>query len=139
AFRTGVDLGVWCLSYDATFVLWAQGYPDQGLRRAYEALTLAQTLSHPHSPRERAGIPALVSAGVPLAGLGTGRTGTGRRGDCPAPAGPGSVQGRGGKARAVLAASPARRGLWEGRSGRSRVADARGGVGPGRPDAGTIL
>jgi predicted ATPase len=49
AFRTGVDLGVWCLSYDATFVLWAQGYPDQGLRRAYEALTLAQTLSHPHS------------------------------------------------------------------------------------------
>jgi predicted ATPase len=49
AFRTGVDLGVWCLSYDAAFVLWAQGYPDQGLRRAYEALTLARALSHSHS------------------------------------------------------------------------------------------
>jgi predicted ATPase/class 3 adenylate cyclase len=48
AFRAGVDLGVWCLSY-AAFVLWLRGYPDQGLRRAYEALTLAQALSHPHS------------------------------------------------------------------------------------------
>jgi predicted ATPase len=48
AFRAGVDLGVWCLSYAAN-VLWAQGYPDQSLRRAYEALTLAQALSHPHS------------------------------------------------------------------------------------------
>jgi TOMM system kinase/cyclase fusion protein len=48
AFRAGVDLGVWCLSY-AAIVLWLQGYPDQGLRRASEALTLAQALSHPHS------------------------------------------------------------------------------------------
>jgi predicted ATPase len=48
AFRAGVDLGAWCLSYAANG-LWVQGYPDQGLRRAYEALTLAQALSHPHS------------------------------------------------------------------------------------------
>jgi len=48
AFHAGIDIGVWCLSYDA-FVLWAQGYPDQALRRAYEARTLAQALSHPHS------------------------------------------------------------------------------------------
>jgi predicted ATPase len=48
AFRAGVDLGVWCLSYGA-WALWWLGYPDQGLRRASEALTLAQALSHPHS------------------------------------------------------------------------------------------
>jgi predicted ATPase len=48
AFRAGIDLGVWCRSY-AAFVLWLRGYPDQALRRASEALTLAQTLSHSHS------------------------------------------------------------------------------------------
>jgi predicted ATPase len=48
AFHAGVDLGVWCLSYGA-WALWWLGYPDQGLRRAAEALTLAHALSHPHS------------------------------------------------------------------------------------------
>lgn len=48
AIRSGIDLGVWCLSY-AAFVLWLLGYPDQALERGHEALTLAQELSHPPS------------------------------------------------------------------------------------------
>jgi predicted ATPase len=48
AFRYGLDLGVWCLSY-VTWPLWALGYPDQALTRMHEALTLAQGLAHPVS------------------------------------------------------------------------------------------
>jgi len=48
AFRYGLDLGVWCLSYVA-WPLWLLGYPDQALKRSHEALTLAQELSHPSS------------------------------------------------------------------------------------------
>jgi TOMM system kinase/cyclase fusion protein len=48
AFRTGIDPGVWCLSY-AAYALWLLGYPDQALRRSHEALALAQELSHPPS------------------------------------------------------------------------------------------
>ena len=48
AFRYGLDLGVWCLSYLA-WPLWMLGYPDQALQRSREALTLAQELSHPVS------------------------------------------------------------------------------------------
>jgi len=48
AFRYGLDLGVWCLSYVA-WPLWLLGYPDQALQRSHEALTLAQELSHPIS------------------------------------------------------------------------------------------
>jgi predicted ATPase len=48
AFRYGMDLGVWCLSYVA-WQYWALGYPEQALTRSHEALTLAQELSHPHS------------------------------------------------------------------------------------------
>src|SRR5262249_44338982 len=48
AFRYGLDLGVWCLSY-AAIPLWLLGYPDQALQRSREALTLAQELSHPVS------------------------------------------------------------------------------------------
>ena len=48
AFRYGLDLGVWCLSYVA-WPLWLLGYPDQALTRSHEALTLAQELSHPIS------------------------------------------------------------------------------------------
>jgi predicted ATPase len=48
AFRYGMDLGVWCLSYGA-WPLWQLGYPDQALRRSNEAITLAQELSHPLS------------------------------------------------------------------------------------------
>ncbi len=42
------DPMVACLSYTA-WVLWYLGYPDQALKRNYEALTLAQELSHPYS------------------------------------------------------------------------------------------
>jgi predicted ATPase len=48
ALHLGIDPGVWCLAY-AALALWALGYPDQALRRSHEALTLAQTLSHPPS------------------------------------------------------------------------------------------
>jgi len=48
AFRYGMDLGAWCLSYLA-WPLWQLGYPDQALRRSNEAITLAQELSHPLS------------------------------------------------------------------------------------------
>jgi len=48
AFRYGMDLGVWCLSYVA-WPLWLLGYPDQALTRNNAAITLAQELSHPHS------------------------------------------------------------------------------------------
>jgi TOMM system kinase/cyclase fusion protein len=48
AFRYGLDLGVWCLSYVA-WPLALLGYPDQALTRIREALALAQELSHPSS------------------------------------------------------------------------------------------
>jgi predicted ATPase len=44
----GTDVGVVCLSFSA-LTLWHLGYPDQSLKRGNEALTLAQTLSHPFS------------------------------------------------------------------------------------------
>jgi len=44
-FRYGYDAGVACLSY-AAWTLWHLGYPDQALKRSYEALALAQRLSH---------------------------------------------------------------------------------------------
>ncbi len=37
-----------CLSY-AAWTLWCLGYPDQGLQRSQEAVTLAEGLSHPFS------------------------------------------------------------------------------------------
>jgi predicted ATPase len=46
AFRYGIDLGVWCLSYVA-WPLWLLGYPDQAHKRSHEAITLAQALAHP--------------------------------------------------------------------------------------------
>ena len=49
AFRYGnFDPGVACLAY-AGWTLWVQGYPDQALERANEALTLAQHLEHPYT------------------------------------------------------------------------------------------
>ena len=49
AFRYGnVDPGAACLSF-AGLTLWVQGYPDQALERANEALTLAQNLEHPYT------------------------------------------------------------------------------------------
>jgi TOMM system kinase/cyclase fusion protein len=44
----GQDPGVASLSY-GSWILWLRGYPDQALERVYEALTLAQELSHPFS------------------------------------------------------------------------------------------
>jgi predicted ATPase len=46
--RHGVVPGVSCLSY-AALTLWCLGYPAQAVRWSHEALTLAQTLSHPYS------------------------------------------------------------------------------------------
>jgi predicted ATPase len=48
AFLYGTDPGVYCLSFAAR-TLFELGYPDQALKRANEALTLAQELAHPHS------------------------------------------------------------------------------------------
>jgi predicted ATPase len=48
AFRYGIDLHVWCLSYVA-WPLWLLGYPDQALQRSHEALSLARDLAHPLS------------------------------------------------------------------------------------------
>ncbi|MBI3796865.1 MAG: AAA family ATPase [Deltaproteobacteria bacterium] len=48
AFLYAEDPGVVCRVF-AAYVLWLLGYPNQGLKRSYEALTLARGLSHPHS------------------------------------------------------------------------------------------
>jgi predicted ATPase len=48
AFLYGDDAGVVCHSI-ATWALWYLGYPDQGLARSHEALTLAQQSAHPFS------------------------------------------------------------------------------------------
>jgi class 3 adenylate cyclase/predicted ATPase/energy-coupling factor transporter ATP-binding protein EcfA2 len=49
AFRYGTfDPGVACLTF-AGLTLWLLGYPDQALKRANEALTLAQHLGHPYT------------------------------------------------------------------------------------------
>jgi class 3 adenylate cyclase/predicted ATPase len=47
-FLYGEDVGVICHSY-ATWTLWYLGYPDQGLARSHEAVTLAQQSAHPFS------------------------------------------------------------------------------------------
>jgi TOMM system kinase/cyclase fusion protein len=48
AFLYGADAGVVCGSHDA-WALWHLGYPDQGLTRSRETVTLAQQLAHPFS------------------------------------------------------------------------------------------
>ena len=47
-FLYGYDAGVACLGFGA-WALWFLGYPDQALRRAQEALSVAQELAHPFS------------------------------------------------------------------------------------------
>jgi predicted ATPase len=47
-FTYGEDNGVACHSHDA-WSLWSLGYPDQGLMRIEDALTLAQQIRHPFS------------------------------------------------------------------------------------------
>jgi predicted ATPase len=48
AFLYGEDAGVICRNY-AAWTLWYLGYPDQGLARTQEAVTLAQQSAHPFS------------------------------------------------------------------------------------------
>jgi class 3 adenylate cyclase/predicted ATPase len=48
AFRYGDDAGMVCHSYAAR-TLWYLGYPDQGLARSQESVTLAQQRAHPFS------------------------------------------------------------------------------------------
>ena len=48
AFLYGEDAGVVCRSY-APWTLWYLGYPEQGLTRSQEAVTLAQQMAHPFS------------------------------------------------------------------------------------------
>ena len=48
AFLYGDDAGVVCRS-QAAWTLWCLGYPDQGLTRSQEAVTLAQQIAHPFS------------------------------------------------------------------------------------------
>jgi predicted ATPase len=47
-FRHGEDSGVICYIF-AAWVLWLLGYPEQGLARSQEAVTLAQQSAHPFS------------------------------------------------------------------------------------------
>ena len=47
-FRYVTDPGVACHFWSA-WALWLRGYPDQSLKRSYEALALAQRLNHPCS------------------------------------------------------------------------------------------
>ena len=44
----GEDAGVVCRSF-AAWALWCQGYPDQGLARSQQAVTLARQMAHPFS------------------------------------------------------------------------------------------
>jgi predicted ATPase len=48
AFLYGDDAGVGCASLNV-WTLWYLGYPDQGLIRSQEAVTLAQQVAHPFS------------------------------------------------------------------------------------------
>jgi predicted ATPase len=48
AFLYGTNAGVTCHSFSA-WTLWFLGYPDQGLARSQEAVTLAQQSAHPFS------------------------------------------------------------------------------------------
>jgi predicted ATPase len=59
AFLYGEDAGVTCCSY-AAWVLWCLGYPDQGLTRSQEAVTLAQQSAHPFSLSFALGCAALL-------------------------------------------------------------------------------
>ena len=47
-FLYGYDAGVICHSYTA-WTLWILGYPDQGLARSHEAVTLAQQSAHSYT------------------------------------------------------------------------------------------
>jgi class 3 adenylate cyclase/predicted ATPase len=47
-FLYGYDSGVACLGFGA-WALWFLGYPDQAVRRAQDALSLARELAHPFS------------------------------------------------------------------------------------------
>src|SRR5262249_45669019 len=48
AFLYGEDAGVICHIF-AAWTLWSLGYPEQGLARSVEAVTLAQQSAHPYS------------------------------------------------------------------------------------------
>jgi predicted ATPase len=48
AFLYGEDAGVVCHIF-AALALWHLGYPDQGLNRSHEAVTVAQQTAHPFS------------------------------------------------------------------------------------------
>ncbi len=57
AFLSGDDAGVICHIL-AAWALWCLGYPDQGLARSQEAVTLAQHIVHPFSLSFVLGFPA---------------------------------------------------------------------------------
>ncbi|RLC60629.1 MAG: hypothetical protein DRI80_10610 [Chloroflexota bacterium] len=56
----GQDMKVTSLSY-LSWILWFLGYPDQALRRAREAITLARELDHPYSLGFALGIAGCVT------------------------------------------------------------------------------
>ncbi len=57
----GEDAGVVCRSF-AAWALWCQGYPDQGLVRSQQAVTLARQMAHPFSLGFALGHAALLHA-----------------------------------------------------------------------------
>ncbi|MBI3798745.1 MAG: AAA family ATPase, partial [Deltaproteobacteria bacterium] len=58
SYPISLDPKMVCLFY-LSLVLWFLGYPDQALRKIYEALTLAQELSHPFTLANALSIAAL--------------------------------------------------------------------------------
>jgi predicted ATPase len=59
AFLYGEDAGVMCHCFAAR-ALWYLGYPDQGLARSHEAVTLARQNAHPFSLANAMGWAAMV-------------------------------------------------------------------------------
>jgi len=59
AFRLGQDPGVACLA-NLAIALWVLGYPDAGAKRAHDAISLAEELSHPFSHMYALGFSCLV-------------------------------------------------------------------------------
>ncbi len=59
ALRYGSDPGIACLSYGGR-AWWFLGYPDQALKRGYEGLALAESLSHSFSMAQALGMLAHI-------------------------------------------------------------------------------
>ena len=168
AFRYGMDLGVWCLSYVA-WPLWQLGYPDQALKRNNEAITLAQELSHPLSlaaaldyaamlhysrregqaTQERAeagmalssekGLPMFLAMGMIMRGWALAVQGQGEEGIAHLHQGLAAFRAAGAEISRSRDLGPAGRGLWGGGADGGRAHRTSRGPGSGRQNWGAVL